>query len=112
MGARRAARRERQVCREVLLLGVAIGFGACTQRQSFGFEKRWMCALESISIQPLSSGQAALLMSAHQARQYSAASQAVEPTRLALERKMCAMMDGHGSGEHFSRISAISIMTS
>ena len=61
---------------------------------------------------PLSSGQAALLMSAHQARQYSAASQAVEPTRLALERKMCAMLDGHGSGEHFSRISAISIMTS
>ena len=61
---------------------------------------------------PLSSGQAALLMSAHQARQYLAASQAVEPTRLALERKMCAMMDGHDSGEHFSRISAISIITS
>ena len=50
---------------------------------------------------PLSHGQAALLMSADQARQHSAASQAVEPTRLALERKMCAMMDGHGSGEHF-----------
>ena len=71
-GARRAARREREVWRQVVpVLGVAIEMRPCTQWQNFGIETRWMSAMKiDDTNSPLSSRQAMLLMSADEARQY------------------------------------------